>query len=202
MKRSDFAKIAVVHAVIRIQEVRSVGDVERIAMQFKDFAFKDFEVLLHAKVVSAIAGAVNLVASKGTHSRVYPVTRSIGCLHSGQIRAGEGRGVKPGAADALRVPDFLHEIRPIAGAGAAGRSQIDGLTSLKKKNVVQLPSANHRIQGAGSVGKKHLAASKGQIADERRTENLPLILVCIAIVRGMVVPKQLEANCRATVGAN
>ena len=71
MKPSDLAKIAVVHTVIRIQEVRSVGYVERIAMKLQDLAFKNLEVLLYAKVVCPVAGAVNLITSKRADSRVY-----------------------------------------------------------------------------------------------------------------------------------
>ena len=90
-------------------------------------------------------------------------------------------------AYALRIADRSDEVRTIATRiSTARRSKIYWLAGLEKENIVELPSADHRVQGARSVCGEFVAAAEWQIADKRSTEDVPFILSRIAIVDLMV----------------
>jgi len=191
---SNLAKIAVALAAVWEIKVWSVGYVEGVAMQFQSSAFGNLEILLHSDVVSSVAGTADLVPSERSHARVYGVSRPIGCQGGRKIGAGEGRGVKPSAANALPIVNRLDEVGPVAGIGTAFCGDINWLPGLKKKDVVELPSTDHGIEGAGSVRGESLSASEGQKRDKRTTEDLPLILIRIAIVGFRVVIERPKGN--------
>src|ERR1700679_50719 len=152
MVTRNHAKSAEVTLVVAwVFKVWSVGYVEGVAMQFQNLAFHNLEVLLQAEVVNSIAWTENLVPSEGSHARIHAASRSIRRQDGGNS-TGKGSGVKPMTAYALRIADRSDEVRTIATRiSTACRSKIDRLAGLKKENVIELPSADHRVQGARSV---------------------------------------------------
>src|ERR1700733_3076371 len=102
-------------------------------------------------------------------------------------RPHEGCLVEPRTADALRVGKIPSEVGTIRVRGAPARGKVKWISTRNAANDIDLPSAQHEVSGIIHSAAKALPAAEGKMVENRRAENISLILQGVAVIRLRVV---------------